>query len=236
MVNRPLFKTFFSVPARAAVLLILAGLTGCVTYERPVPGDPHYAPTITPAAAIPQQTEGSLYQGSYGMSLFTDRKALNVGDIITVTLDERTVSSKSSGVSVQKDNSMNFNAGPLLGMTPSFRGNTLDTDIQQNRDFNGDAGADQSNSLEGNITVTVAEVLPNGGLVVRGEKWITINRGDEFIRISGIVRPDDVSPANTVPSTRLANAQISYSGTGTLADSQNMGWLARFFNGPYWPL
>ncbi len=216
-------------------VLSAAVLSACVTYERPVPGDPYYAPTVSPAASLPRQTEGSLYQGNYGMALYTDRKALNVGDIITVTLAERTVSSKSSGVSVEKESEMDFNAGPLLGTVPSFRGNTLETNLEQNRGFNGDAGADQSNSLQGNITVTVAEVLPNGALVVRGEKWITINRGDEFIRISGIVRPDDVSPDNTVPSTRLANAQISYSGTGTLADSQNMGWLSRFFNSGYWP-
>ncbi|MGD8176793.1 flagellar basal body L-ring protein FlgH [Marinimicrobium sp. ARAG 43.8] len=219
----------------ACSLPLVLGLSGCVTYERPVPGDPYYAATIPSAADLPRRTEGSLYQGNYGMMLYTDRKALNVGDIITVTLSERTVSSKSSGVSVQKDSSTNFNAGPLLGSNPTFRGNTLETNLTQNREFAGDAGADQSNSLQGNITVTVAEVLPNGGLVVRGEKWITINRGDEFIRINGIVRPEDVAPDNTVPSTRLANAQISYSGTGTLADSQSMGWLSRFFNSGYWP-
>jgi hypothetical protein len=72
--------------------------------------------------------------------------------------------------------------------------------------------------------------------VVRGEKWMTLKRGEEFIRISGIFRPDDIAPDNTVSSTRLANAQISYSGTGTLADSQSMGWLSRFFNSAYWPL
>jgi flagellar L-ring protein precursor FlgH len=221
--------------ARVALLLLVASVSACITYERPVPGDPYYAATIPTASSVPQRTEGSLYQGNYGMALYTDRKALNVGDIITVTLAERTVSSKSSGVSVDKESELDFNAGPLLGTNPSFRGNTLDTNLSQNRAFSGDAGADQSNSLEGNITVTVAEVLPNGALVVRGEKWITINRGDEFIRISGIVRPDDVSPDNTVPSTRLANAQISYSGTGTLADSQSMGWLSRFFNSGYWP-
>lgn len=222
--------------AKVLSLLGTLALSACVTYERPVPGDPYYAPTVTPAASLPQRTEGSLYQGSYGMALYTDRKALNVGDIITVTLAERTVSSKSSGVSVEKESELDFTAGPLLGTTPSFRGSTLETNLEQNRAFNGDAGADQSNSLQGNITVTVAEVLPNGALVVRGEKWITINRGDEFIRISGIVRPDDVSPDNTVLSTRLADAQISYSGTGTLAESQTMGWLSRFFNSGYWPL
>lgn len=219
----------------SALLLVALSLPACVTYERPVPGDPYYAPTVTPAATMPQRTEGSLYQTSYGMALFNDRKAHQVGDIITVTLTERTVSSKSSGVSVQKESGMDFSAGPVLGSVPSFRGNTFETNMEQNRDFSGDAGADQSNSLQGSITVTVAEVLPNGALVVRGEKWMTLNRGDEFIRISGIVRPDDISQANTVASTRLANAQISYSGTGTLADSQSMGWASRFFNSAYWP-
>ncbi|MDQ2077340.1 flagellar basal body L-ring protein FlgH [Marinimicrobium sp. ABcell2] len=226
----------FGSKLRLGILVFLAAsMQACVTYERPKPGDPYYAPTISPAASLPQNTPGSLYQGSYGMALFNDRKAHNVGDIITVTLSERTVSSKSSGVSVQKDSSLEFGAGPLLGSVPTFRGNTLETNLSQSRDFSGDAGADQSNRLEGNITVTVAEVLPNGALVVRGEKWMTLNRGDEFIRISGIVRPDDISQSNTVPSTRLANAQISYSGTGTLADSQSMGWMSRFFNSAYWP-
>lgn len=218
-----------------AVLLGAMSLSACFSNDKPTPGDPYYAPSVTPSAAIPQRTEGSLFQDSYGLSLFDDRKALHVGDIITITLTERTVSRKSSGVNVSKESDTSFNAGPLLGNNPAFKGSTLETTLQQNREFNGDAGADQSNSLQGNITVTVAEVLPNGNLVVRGEKWMTLNRGDEFIRISGIVRPDDISPNNTVPSTRLANAQISYSGTGTLADSQSMGWLARFFNSGYWP-
>ncbi len=219
----------------ALVLLGVLNLSACMTNSKPAPGDPYYAPSVSPAASMPQRTEGSLFQERYGMSLFDDRKALNVGDIITITLTERTVSRKSSGVNVKKESDTSFNAGPLFGNNPAFKGSTLETGLQQNREFSGDAGADQSNSLQGNITVTVAEVLPNGNLVVRGEKWMTLNRGDEFIRISGIVRPDDISPNNTVVSTRLANAQISYSGTGTLADSQSMGWLARFFNSEYWP-
>lgn len=229
------FKSLLAGARTAVLLLLVVSLQACITYERAAPGDPHYAPTISPAASLPQRSEGSLYQPSYGMALFNDRKAHNIGDIITVTLSERTVSSKSSGVSVQKESSLDFNAGALLGNVPSWNGNTMETNLSQGRDFNGDAGADQSNRLEGSITVTVAEVLPNGALVVRGEKWMTLNRGDEYIRISGIVRPDDISQTNTVPSTRLANAQISYSGTGTLADSQSMGWMSRFFNSAYWP-
>ncbi|MEJ2444755.1 MAG: flagellar basal body L-ring protein FlgH [Exilibacterium sp.] len=78
-------------------------------------------------------------------------------------------------------------------------------------------------------------MLPSGNLVVRGEKWMTLNRGEEYIRIRGIVRPEDISQSNTVASTKLANAHISYSGTGSLAESQEMGWLARFFNSAYFP-
>ncbi|RYZ98903.1 MAG: flagellar basal body L-ring protein FlgH [Moraxellaceae bacterium] len=212
-------------------------LSGCMTNAKTKPGDPYYAPIISAAQAMPQRTDGSLYQDSYGLSLFGDRKAHFVGDIITITLSESTVSKKSANVSVKKDSSQVFNggAGTLLGTNPTLGNLSLDTNIAQNRKFGGNSGADQSNSLQGNITVTVAEVMPNGNLIVRGEKWITLNSGDEFIRISGIVRPDDVAPDNTILSTRLANAKISYSGTGSLAESQNMGWLSKFFNGPIWP-
>jgi len=212
-------------------------LVGCMGNEKPTPGDPYYAPTISASQALPQRTDGSLYQDSYGLSLFGDRKAHFIGDIITITLSENTASKKSSNVSVKKDDSAVFNsgAGTLLGTNPSAKGLNFGTNIAQNRKFGGNSGADQSNSLTGNITVTVAEILPNGNLVVRGEKWMTLNSGDEFIRISGIVRPDDVATDNTVLSTRLANAKISYSGTGSLADSQKMGWLAKFFNSSLWP-
>ncbi len=226
-------------PYRSLALLISCSalfLSGCATHKKPMPDDPAYAPTIAANMPVPQRTEGALYQDAYGLSLFGDRKAHFVGDVITVTLSERTVSRKSSGVATGKKSDVNFNAGPLLGVNPTFKGNELTTTLSQNRTFDGGADADQSNSLQGNITVTVAEILPNGNLIVRGEKWITLNRGDEFIRISGIVRPDDIEPNNTVLSTRLANAKISYSGTGELANSSSMGWLSRFFNSDLWPL
>jgi len=210
-------------------------LSGCMTNNKPKPGDPYYAPTISSAQTLPQRTDGSLYQEVNGLSLFGDRKAHFVGDVITIMLSESTVSKKSSNVNVKKDNNTSFNGGALLGNVPTLKGMDFETNMSQNRKFGGNSGADQSNSLQGNITVTVAEIMPNGNLVVRGEKWMTLNSGDEFIRISGIARPDDVAPDNTILSTRLANAKISYSGTGTLADSQNMGWLAKFFNSPIWP-
>lgn len=217
----------------AAVLCVVLG--GCAN-NKPMADDPAYAPTIASNMPVPQRTDGSLYQDAYGVSLFNDRKAHFVGDVITVTLSERTVSRKSSGVNTSKNSGLDFNAGPLLGVNPTIKGNELTTSMEQSRTFDGSADADQSNSLQGNITVTVAEILPNGNMVVRGEKWITLNRGDEFIRISGIVRPEDIAPDNTIVSTRLANAKISYSGTGELAATQKMGWLSRFFNSDLWPL
>jgi flagellar L-ring protein FlgH len=229
--------THMCSPHKIITFITAISLSGCMASNQPKPGDPYYAPTISATQALPQRTDGSLYQDSYGLSLFGDRKAHFVGDIITITLSESTVSKKSANVSVKKDDSQVFNsgAGTLLGTDPKLGKFNLGTNIAQNRKFGGNSGADQSNSLQGNITVTVAEIMPNGNLMVRGEKWITLNSGDEFIRISGIVRPDDVAPDNTIVSTRLANAKISYSGTGSLAESQNMGWLAKFFNSSIWP-
>ena len=100
--------------------------------------------------------------------------------------------------------------------------------------FKGDAKSNQSNSLNGQISVHVLRVLPNGNLIIRGEKWLTLNTGQEFIRLTGIVRAEDVSSANTVESTRVANARISYSGKGSLAESQEAGWLSRFFMSSMW--
>jgi flagellar L-ring protein FlgH len=103
------------------------------------------------------------------------------------------------------------------------------------RAFDGSGNASQSNQLSGEVAVTVAEVLPNGNLVIQGEKWLGINQGNEFVRIRGIIRPVDISASNTVQSTQVANAQLYYGGTGALQDSNAQGWLSRFFNSPIWP-
>ncbi len=101
--------------------------------------------------------------------------------------------------------------------------------------FAGKGDSSQSNSLSGDISVTVAQVLPNGNLIVRGEKSLKLNQGKEFVQISGIVRPVDILSDNTVLSTQLADAHIAYSGQGAVNDSNTMGWMARFFNSGYWP-
>ena len=111
----------------------------------------------------------------------------------------------------------------------------LNNEWETNQEFGGKGNSSQSNRLEGNITVTVAEVYPNGNLFVRGEKWLTLNQGEEFVQISGIVRPVDISADNSVPSFKVADARITYSGKGTLADANQPGLLARIFM-KFWPL
>jgi flagellar L-ring protein precursor FlgH len=229
---------------KIAIVCSLLVLAACQSAQIIKPDDPSFAPVVAPTIVKPKPITGSLFVPGYGVSLFGNTNAHRVGDIITVVLDERTVSSKSSTVGVDKDSSLSLlenGAGTLLGKDltkklPLIGNITLPTSANHSRQFEGDASADQSNRLQGNISVTITDVMPNGNLVIRGEKWLKLNTGDEYIRISGMLRSLDVGLDNMVSSTKLANARIAYSGTGELADSQRQGWLGRFFNGPYWPL
>jgi flagellar L-ring protein precursor FlgH len=119
--------------------------------------------------------------------------------------------------------------------TSAITGNDLKTELAAKRDFKGEGQANQSNSLVGDISVTVVEVLPNGNLRVRGEKRVTLNQGDEYIRLSGIVRTVDIDPSNTISSDKVADATIMYTGSGAMADASKMGWLARIIYSPWWP-
>lgn len=200
--------------------------------QSPKPGDPEFAPVPSESLVPPPNSNGSLYSGAYGMSLYGDKKARLVGDIITVVLDESTQGSKSSASTTTKSTSATLTAPtlPLVGQVDALSGS-----LQGDRSFNGSGDADQSNSLSGNITVTVAEVLPNGVLRVRGEKWITLNTGAEFIRIQGLLRPDDINLDNTVSSQKLADARIAYSGSGAVQSASKQGWLSAFFNSSVMP-
>lgn len=221
-------------------LTFLLLLSGCMA-PAAKPNEPYYAPVL-PRTPLPvEQNNGAIYQSGFGMNLFDDRKAYRVGDIITITLNERTQASKSANSQLSKDSSANIGLTSLFGgavsATNPLTSNTmtLGAEFAGERDNNGSAKAGQSNSLTGSITVTVAEVLPNGILSVRGEKWMTLNTGEELVRIAGLIRSDDIGTDNTVSSTRVADARITYSGTGAFADASQPGWLSRFFMSPMWP-
>jgi flagellar L-ring protein precursor FlgH len=212
-----------------------AVLQGCASQPRESQtAAVNYAPA-PPAQSYGAAAPGTIYnEGSF--DLFMDLRARAVGDILTVVLVERTAASKESSTSTQKGTSIDTGT-PIFGGRPITSNGRpiLNAEVETETSFDGEADASQSNRLDGNITVTVAERLPNGNLLVRGEKLITLNQGEEYIRLQGIVRPVDIGPQNTVPSTKLADAKISYAGKGALADANRPGWLSRFFNSPWFP-
>ncbi|MBT1443064.1 flagellar basal body L-ring protein FlgH [Shewanella sp. JM162201] len=221
---------------RLLLLSSLVVLGGCAsTDSKPIPDDPYYAPVFPEEPQVALEPTGSIFMDAQAASLYTDIRAHRVGDIITVMLTENTQASKSANNEIKKNNDLSVGPVSALGVPVTIGGNTLDLGYQDSMNTKREAGTDQSNSLRGNISAHVMQVLSNGNLVIRGEKWITINNGDEFIRVTGVVRPQDITPDNTIQSTRVANARIQYSGTGTFAESQKVGWLSQFFLSGWWP-
>ena len=216
-------------------LLPLVVLAGCVQVQPSRP-EPLYSPTYPDVPLAVPASNGSLLPTSGSMALFVDRKALRVGDLLTIRLEESTSSSKSAETAIRKETKAELGNPRLLGslIKGSGAGDLL-TSVESENDFKGNAESDQSNSLDGTITAVIARVLPNGLMQVQGEKWLQLNRGEEFVRVSGLVRPEDVDGNNTISSSRLADARIAYSGTGELADSNKAGWLTRFFFNPLFP-
>lgn len=236
-------------------LITILWLTGCGTIIIDAPDNPEYAP-INPrrVPVLPPQL-GSIYSQqpiitqAQVISLYEDIKAHNVGDLITVFLKEKTDASKDLENKYEKKTEDTFPDPTLFGTsakwrtpkqfpTPLVTGQNLNLDMSISNDlkFDSTANSTQKNKLVGTITVTVTDVYPNGNLAVRGEKWIRINDGDEFVRIKGIIRPEDVGPDNTIDSNRIANARITYSGRGTFADSNKPGWLIRLITSQFWPI
>jgi len=226
-------------------LVSAVALSGCVA-PAPKPDDPYYAPVLPRTPLPAAQNNGAIYQAGFETNLYDDRKAFRVGDIITISLNERTQASKNANSQISKDSDVDIGLTSLFGNAVSLNNPaagllrnggplSLDTQFGSSSSTSGAGQAGQSNSLSGSITVTVSEVLPNGILAIRGEKWLTLNTGDELVRIAGLVRADDISTDNTVSSMRVADARITYSGTGAFADASQPGWLSRFFVSPLWP-
>ena len=228
-------KTFSICKLGAIIFLPL--LASCVSVPKvvPTPDDPRYAPVFTPSQLPDRQFNGSLYNSNSVIDLY-QRKAHKLGDILTIVLNEATSASKTSDTNITKSNATTVNDATALGSGFFGTGVNLSTNINSSVNFQGGANSGQSNRLTGSISVTVSRVLANGVLEVRGEKWMQLNQGSEYIRISGLVRKEDIAPDNSIVSTRLADVRITYSGTGALADGNEAGWITRFFTGKIWPL
>ena len=180
--------------------------------------------------------DGAIFSAAQPGFFVGDRRAHSVGDVLTVNLAEQTQASKSTDGAISRKGSTSttlpgsiFGATGMLGLTNpsvSTSGNWSSTTDQS---YAGKGTADQSNSLNGTLTVMVTRVYENGNMWVEGQKMLTLNQGEEYIRVSGLVRPEDIKAGNQVDSGRIAQAQISYTGAGDLADASKQNWFGRFF-------
>lgn len=220
---------------RFLVLLILVTLaSGCAitpstSIQQPFTSRPQQ-PIVTTEA------NGGIYQSISSnpvtryTPLFEDRRARGVGDTIIVTLNEKTNASKRSGSNIDRSGSLDFSIPTAILGVPlnfDFLGGT-ELEAASNNTFDGKGASSSNNDFTGTITVTVIEVLPNGNLLVSGEKQIGINQGHEFIRLSGIINPINIMN-NTISSVQVADARIEYRSNGYIDEAQTMGWLSRFF-------
>jgi len=213
--------------------LTVATLSACST-------TPTIEPDFTPAQ--PQvvirdaNANGAIYQVASNRFFFEDIRARRVGDVINVILDERTDATKTASTNANKGTSIGLPSPTLFGgKLPGVVGELLTNDISASSDFAGTADSSQSNRLNGSVAVVVDKVLSNGNLWIRGQKQLTLNQGREVVRVAGLIRPTDITPQNTIQSNQIADASITYGGSGLLADSNRAGWLTRVFTSPLWP-
>ena len=215
-------------------------LAGCATAPAKLAHSPEFAPVHPPVAEKTQAATGSIFNARYSDNWFGRGKTYQVGDIITVLLNEETQSTRTAGTSISRKANNDVVPqglvdrvtglalpGKVLGtrLQGALAGTRLNGETEITHDGKGNEGS--TAELKGALTATVVEVLNNGNLVVRGEKQLALTEGAEIIQVSGIIRPSDISPNNMVQSSRLANAQFAYRSSGALANAANPGWGTR---------
>lgn len=218
----------WSRPLRGLLCLVLP-LAGCLGVEGRVPVGyaPPPPPVVAQAAAPAPASAGAIFSPGRFVGFAEDTRARRIGDIITIALVERTQAQKTASQSANRTTDLSLrlpDAKPFSSLPPGLFSGGVENS------FDGGGQAEQSNQLRGEITVAVVDVLANGVMAVRGQKVVRLNRGDEYVNITGLVRPEDVGPDNRVPSTRVADARIAYSGVGELAAQSRQGWVQRLLN------
>jgi flagellar L-ring protein precursor FlgH len=210
----------------AAALVALGAVAGCAQIPRePIIQQPM---TAQPPLPMSMQAPGSIYNPGYaGRPLFEDQRPRNIGDILTIVIAENINATKSSGANTNRQGNTDFNV-PTAGFLGGLFAKANLSATGANK-FTAAGGASAANTFSGTLTVTVTEVLPNGNLMVSGEKQMLINQGNEFVRFSGVVNPNTISGSNSVYSTQVADARIEYSAKGYINEAETMGWLQRFF-------
>ena len=209
-----------SLPSASSAGRILADRVPVIPPAMPAP----------PTAALPTGSiwmDAQLAGMGHRLALAEDRRARGVGDILTIELVERLQAEKST----EQDSARSSNRGLTLPDTAPFSWipQGLFSGGSQSS-FTGSGSTRQANRLSGEITVTVTRLLPNGAMMVAGDRRMTLTRGEEQMQLTGIVRPEDIGPDNRILSTRVADARLRYSGTGEVAAQARQGWLSRFFD------
>lgn len=195
-----------------------------------------FAPAKPQVVIVDEKSSGAIYQVSSNRFFFEDIRARRVGDVINVILDERTDATKTATTNANRGTSIGLPSPTLFGGSLTGKGrDLLANDISASTDFAGTADSSQSNRLSGSVAVVVDEVLSNGNLWIKGQKHLTLNQGSEVVRVSGLIRAVDITPQNTIQSNQIADASITYGGTGLLADSNRAGWMTRIFTSQFWP-
>ena len=204
---------------------------GCATQRSPAERQPVNLPQFAPPPA-----DGAIFHTGYSPGLFDNPTAHNVGDTVTVILQESTAAQKTSQTDTAKTTKDALSAPTLLGQNVTIHGApVLSGSLNNANSFSGSGDSKQSDSLVGDITVSVVKRLQNGNLLVQGQKYVDINQGSEFVRLEGIIRPIDIAANNTIPSSEVADARIAYGQKGALNDANRPGLLSRFFNSPWLP-
>jgi len=219
-----------------ALFAIVYLLQGCATepVDMVLRPSPEFQPVYPLASDRPKVATGGIYSNRQSDAWFGRGRNYQVGDIITVLLNEATQAARTQNTDVSRESKNSLPSGmntKIGSMSPFLNG----IDVTANNNSSKGAGkADQQASLSGSVAVTVVEILANGNLMVRGEKKLGLSEGTEVIQVSGVIRPEDVGPNSTVQSRRLANAQIAYRGSGDLANATRAGWGTSLMH-KFWP-
>jgi len=212
-------KTFFALAA-------VAYLAGCAMTPQTIVQGPLTARPLPPAANNP--ANGAIFQSASYRPIFEDRRARFVGDILFMTISEKTSAAKAAGNSGSKSGSVKAGVTSLFGAPASLLART-NAAASSADDFSEKGATSSSNNFTGTVGVTVVEVLSNGNLVVSGEKQVALDKGTEFIRFSGVVNPDQIRPGNSILSSQVADARIEYRTNSHVDNVEIMGILTRFF-------
>jgi flagellar L-ring protein precursor FlgH len=207
-----------SVHVTIVAVAMLAG--ACTVIPTSIVRQPRTSLPLPVAPA--ESTPGAIFQANNSRPLFEDRRARQVGDLVVITISEKTSAAKAGGNTGSKTASVAFNS-PLAA---SYGGSM---DSSTNNKLEDKAGATSSNNFTGTISVTVIKVLSNGNMVVAGEKQVALDRGTEFIRFSGVISPDMIGAGNVVPSTQVADARIEYRTNSTIDSAEFRSLLTRLY-------